>query len=202
MGISRCSDVTWLDRVSWLYRADSKSLATPESTELWRASTHDKKRNPCLLLLSMSSPYLIVHGTTYCKYVFKKLYHSWFDRTQITTNQHIIQLINTRTILRLGRIWLSCFNRDVFYIKKINWAFIKSDSQVLFSYPKSFISPLFNSKFEQILINRYTTTKIPKQQLQTIHSIIRQHYSPLADWRCHPQKHPALSNKNPLKANS
>jgi len=45
----------------------------PESTELWRASTHDKKRNPCLLLLSMSSPYLIVHGTTYCKYVFKKI---------------------------------------------------------------------------------------------------------------------------------
>lgn len=64
----------------------------PESTELWRASTHDKKRNPCLLLLSMSSPYLIVHGTTYCKYVFKKLYHSWFDRTQITTNHTLFNL--------------------------------------------------------------------------------------------------------------
>lgn len=86
---------------------------SPESTELWRASTHDKKRNPCLLLLSMSSPYLIVHGTTYCKYVFKKII-SLLIRPHPNYNQpHIIQLINTRTILRLGRIWLSCFNRDV-----------------------------------------------------------------------------------------
>ena len=85
-------------RVSWLW-SPTHPTPSPESTELWRASTHDKKRNPCLLSLSMSSPYLIVHGTHIVNMSSKTIISLLIRPHPVTTN-HIIQ---TRTIL-LSRI--------------------------------------------------------------------------------------------------
>ena len=102
---------TFLSPKSKSHSSYSKKHMNLAHTTNRKNSQSDKwAKSQCLLLFSMRSPYLIVHGTHIVNIVFKFIVHSWFNayNTQdLQLKSYIILHIGNAKFIKKNRAWFA-----------------------------------------------------------------------------------------------
>jgi len=129
---------------------------THDSGAYYKQNSQSDKwaKSQCLLLFSMRSPYLIVHGTHIVNIVFKFIVHSWFNAyntqdLQLKSNI-ILHIGNAKFIKTRPDLWLfSIFNCNVHPSLRLhNYRILFHKSKCLFYSPLTKKSKISNEIFE------------------------------------------------------